>query len=106
MPDYDLSNISGFEWDKGNVDKSYQKHGITMAEAEEIFLDNDLQVIKDIKHSQKEERFIVLGKTFLKRILFAVFTLRNGKIRFVSARLANRKERLKYGQKPKKNSTI
>ena len=24
----DLSKVVGFEWDKGNIDKSYKKHGI------------------------------------------------------------------------------
>jgi uncharacterized DUF497 family protein len=34
---FDLAGIEGFEWDKANRDKSYQKHRITPAEAEEIF---------------------------------------------------------------------
>ena len=66
-------NIKSFEWDKGNIDKNYQKHGITPNESEEIFLDGNLKVIRDIKHSQKEERFIAVGKSFRKKILFVVF---------------------------------
>ena len=89
----------GFEWDKGNIEKNYQKHRVTPAEAEEIFLDENLQVVKDIKHSQKEDRFIALGKTFLGKILFAIFTLRGSKIRIISARLANKRERFHYEQK-------
>jgi len=91
-----LADILEFEWDKGNLDKSYQKHGITPAESEEIFLDENLQVIKDIRHSQKETRFIALGKTFLGKILFVVFTLRGRRIRIISARVANKKERRHY----------
>ena len=54
----DTGKYKAFEWDKGNIDKSYQKHGITPNEAEEIFLDENLKISRDVKHSQKEERLI------------------------------------------------
>jgi len=93
----DLKKILGFEWDEGNIDKSYQKHKITPNQAEEIFLDIDLKVETDVKHSQKEERFIAIGKTLERRlILFVVFTIRGNKIRIISARPANKKERKVY----------
>lgn len=94
-----LSNIIGFEWDTGNIDKSFQKHGITTKEAEEIFLDINLKVQTDIKHSETEERFIGIGKTSENKILFTIFITRNNKIRIISARIANKKERSKYEQK-------
>lgn len=100
----DLGKVQSFEWDKGNLDKSYAKHGITPNEAEEIFLDENLGVVKDIKHSQKEDRFIAIGKSFENKILFVVFTLRKNIIRIISARMANKKERRKYYEKIKKNS--
>lgn len=96
--------IKGFDWDKGNFDKGYQKHGITPKESEEIFLDANLQIIKDIGHSQEEQRFIAVGRSFKKKILFVVFTLRKNKVRVVSTRLANKKERRYYENKIKKNS--
>lgn len=105
MPPSDLGQFQGFEWDGGNLEKSQQKHGVTPAEAEEMFLDDNLQVVEDVKHSQKEERFAILGKTFLGKILFAVFTFRKSRIRIISARLANKKEQLKYEQL-KKDSPI
>lgn len=92
----DLSKFKSFQWDKWNIDKSYEKHKITANESEEIFLDENLQVIKDVKHSQKEARFIAIGKTSENKILFAVFTLRKIKIRIISVRKANKKERSKY----------
>lgn len=101
---FDFGGIKEFEWDKGNIDKSYEKHGITPKESEEIFLDENLKVTRDIRHSQREKRFIGLGKTFEKKILFVVFSIRKNKIRIISARKANKKERRKYGQKIKKNS--
>lgn len=95
----DLKKIIGFEWDKGNIDKSYQKHGTTPNEAEEVFLDEDILLLKDIKHSQGEERFKAIGKITKGNILFLAFTVRKNKIRIISARVANKKERRTYEQK-------
>ena len=71
----DLGKITEFEWDEGNIDKSYKKHGITPNEAEELFLDENVLLVEDIKHSQKEERFIVIGKTTQRKLLLAAFTI-------------------------------
>jgi len=100
----DQSKIKCFEWDKGNIDKSYQKHSITPNQSEEIFLDKELKIVRDVRHSQKEARYIALGKTFEKKTLFIVFVIRKNKIRIISARKANKKERRKYETKIKKNS--
>ena len=37
-----LSKITGFEWDKWNVDKSYSKHGITPNETEDVLVKTKL----------------------------------------------------------------
>lgn len=95
----DLNKIEGFEWDEGNVDKSYKKHGITPNEAEEIFLDKDVLLQEDIKHSQEETRLIAIGKTESNKTLFVVFIERENKIRIISARAANKKERRRYEEK-------
>jgi uncharacterized DUF497 family protein len=91
-----FEEIIGFDWDERNLDKSYQKHGISPEESEEVFLDENLKVLPDFKHSQKEKRLIALGKTFKGKILFVVFTIRRKKIRVISARSANKKERKYY----------
>ncbi|OGY09977.1 MAG: hypothetical protein A2700_02020 [Candidatus Blackburnbacteria bacterium RIFCSPHIGHO2_01_FULL_44_64] len=90
------SKIIDFEWDRWNLEKSLKKHKITPKESEEIFLDKDQLVLKDIKHSQKEARFNIIGKTTKKKVLFATFTLRSNKVRIISARSANAKERKLY----------
>lgn len=100
----DLAKITGFEWDQGNIGKSYQKHGITPNEAEEAFLDTHVFFQEDIKHSEKEERFIAISKTGKNKMLFSIFTLRNKKIRIVSTRVANKKEKRLYEEKIKTNS--
>ena len=90
------SKVFEFEWDKGNLDKSYQKHRITPKETEEVFVSEDFYVVSDIKHSQKEERFIILGKTSTGNNLLVVFTIRGKKVRVISARKMHRKEIVKY----------
>jgi len=92
----DLNKYIEFEWDKGNVDKSFKKHKISPNEAEEVFLDENLKILKDIKHSQKEERFIALGITIRGKKLFIVYTDRGGKIRIISSRPMNKKQRSYY----------
>jgi len=101
----DLSKIKGFQWDKGNIDKSYEKHGVTPKETEESFLDTGLQVERDIKHNEEEKRYIAIGATFKQKLLFIVFTIRRKRIRIISARSANKKEKDKY-EKAQKNSKI
>ncbi len=100
-----LPGLLEFEWDQGNFDKSYEKHGITQKEAEEIFISERLYVKRDIKHSQKEERFIALGDSSEGLKLFVIFTIRKDKIRIISARRMHQKEVEKY-EKAKKDSTL
>ncbi len=80
-----------FEWDKGNIEKNL-KHSVAEKEAEEAFLDEGKVIYKDKLHSEKEERFILLGKTKKIRLLYLVFTKRKNKIRIISARDINKKE--------------
>lgn len=96
-----LSNINGFEWDKGNVTKNWERHGVTHIECEEVFFHSPLIVKDDVTHSTTELRYYVLGKTNAHRQLFLVFTVRNNKIRIISARDMNKKERKIYEQTEK-----
>ncbi|MBU1000108.1 BrnT family toxin [Patescibacteria group bacterium] len=100
----DLSKLAGFEWDKGNIDKNYIKHGITPNEAEEVFLDDGVAIERDIKHQEMEKRYIAIGKISSDKTLFIIFTSRKSKIRIISARLANKKERRVYEENLKKDS--
>ncbi|MDD5274153.1 MAG: BrnT family toxin [Methylovulum sp.] len=95
----DFTKITAFDWDEGNERKN-DKHGVSMAEAEQVFFNAPLLVIDDIKHSQGEGRFHALGKTNEVRLLHITFTLRHaGKsIRVISARDMHRKERKIYEQ--------
>lgn len=95
----DFTKITEFDWDEGNARKN-DKHGVSMAEAEQVFFNEPLLVIDDTKHSQGECRFHALGKTNEVRMLHITFTLRNAgeSIGVISARDMHRKERKIYEQ--------
>lgn len=91
-----LAGIKGFEWDTGNRNKNELKHGVTHIECEEVFFNIPLILAKDARHSVKEQRYMALGATKEKRLLFIAFTVRKKMIRVISARPMSRKERLLY----------
>jgi len=91
-----INNLQQFEWDKWNTDKIHQRHDVESSECEEAFFDENKVILRDILHSGREERYILLGKTTKKRLLFIVFTVRKDKIRVISARDINKKERGLY----------
>ena len=94
-----LSKITGFDWDDGNARKN-EKHGVSVAEAEQVFFNAPLLLLADDAHSQEELRIHALGKTDEGRTLHITFTLRQSGqlIRVISARDMHRKERAIYEQ--------
>jgi uncharacterized DUF497 family protein len=95
----DLPKIAGFDWDGGNARKN-DKHGVSTAEAEQVFFNAPLLLLADEKHSQLEARHHALGRTDEGRLLHIAFTLRQAGslIRVISARDMHRKERVIYEQ--------
>ena len=95
----DLGKISGFNWDDGNTRKN-DKHGVSMAEAEQVFFNAPLLLLEDSAHSQSEPRLHALGKTDEDRTLHITFTFRqsNHLIRVISTRDMHKKERAIYEQ--------
>jgi uncharacterized DUF497 family protein len=92
-----LLQAAEFEWGSGNIEKNWLKHGVSPLECEEIFFNQPLIVAHDEAHSVEELRYYALGRTEQDRNLFVVFTLRGDRIRIISARDMNRKERELYG---------
>ena len=101
----DLSQSEGFEWDKGNHIKSLEKHAITTLQTEEAFF-NFYVVFPDQRHSKTEKRFGMYGQTNASELLFIVFTIRKRRIRIISVRPANKKERNTYEETFKKAAKI
>ena len=85
-----------FEWDQGNENKSLLKHGVSDTESEEVFYDKHKKLYKDKLHSGQETRYILIGQTKQEKLLFIVFTKRKNKIRVISTRDLNKKEKQLY----------
>lgn len=88
--------IFGFEWDVYNRNKNLTAHGVTNEECEETFFDPDKKILEDEMHSENEARYILIGRTNTGRLLFIAFTLRQSKIRVISARDLNKREQKLY----------
>nr|NJM01985.1 BrnT family toxin [Desulfobacula sp.] len=52
--------------------------------------------IDDPKHSDDEQRFVLIGKSYKNRFLIVIHTERGDNIRIISARKATQKERAYY----------
>ena len=85
-----------FEWDIEKAKGNERIHGITFDEASTVFADPLSLTINDPLHSEKEERFILMGISHKNRMLIVVHTERGDNIRVISARRATKKERLYY----------
>lgn len=86
-----------FEWDSGNSTKSAQKHGVGSEEVESVF---ELKLAAPLGRQKspvvEEERLCIVGPSSQGRLLSVVFTLRDGRVRPISARPANKKEQKLY----------
>ncbi len=91
--------VEGFDWDQGNISKNWEKHKVTPSQCEELFFNRPLVVQAVERHSGSEDRYFALGKTDADRCFFIVFTLREEKIRVISARDMSRQERKVYHEK-------
>jgi uncharacterized protein len=94
----DIESLDGFDWDAGNLTKNWDRHQVASAECEEVCLNVPLLLADDSKHSANEARHYVLGRTDAGRLLFIAFTVRGTRIRVISARPMNEKERHIYDQ--------
>jgi len=87
-----------FAWDERKSVANARKHGVTFAEAETVFLDEEALVITDPDHSDDEDRFVLLGLSMRLRALVVCHCYRehDSVIRIISARKADRHERARY----------
>ncbi len=100
----DLSAVDGFEWDEGNKEKNWIQHKVAWTEAEEAFVGEPVMVLPDPKHSDREMRMTLLGRTTPGRKLTIIFTIRNNRVRVISAREMSKKERSIYDEAIEKNT--
>lgn len=75
---------ASFEWDDKKDKLNQEKHGVSFDLAQQAFLDQHRIVAKDLKHSEKEERYFCIGKVN-EAIITVRFTYRAHKIRIIGA---------------------
>jgi uncharacterized DUF497 family protein len=88
-----------FEWDENKNRTNINKHGISFNEAVTVFQDENAILISDEKHSEQEERFVILGLSSQPRLLVVCHCYRGSDsiIRIITARKANKYESEQYG---------
>ena len=83
-----------FEWDPDKARKNILNHGVTFEEAKTVFDDEYALELFDEKHSEDEDRFIIIGMSIKYRELFVCYCERSGGdvVRIISARKAEKPE--------------
>ncbi|CAA9892892.1 conserved hypothetical protein [Candidatus Methylobacter favarea] len=87
-----------YDWDKNKAVANLSKHGVSFEEAKTVFDDPLYVDFYDPDHSFGERRFILLGESAHRRLLFVSYMERNNNIRLISAREATLSERKAYEQ--------
>ncbi len=91
-----------FEWDSEKNDANFSKHKIRFEHAVRIFINPVLTRVDD-RRDYGEVREISIGLLDGEATLVVVHTDRNGTVRLISARRANRAERRAYDDYYQKN---
>ena len=88
-----------FAWDEAKAAENRRKHGVAFEEATTVFADESARLKHDPDHSQKEDRFVLLGFSAKLRLLLVCHAYRENDevIRIISARKATPSERKQYG---------
>jgi len=87
-----------FEWDASKSRRNERKHGVSFEQAQSVFLDERAIRFPDPDHRDDEDRFILLGMSFVLRVLVVCHCYRaiESVIRIISARKANKSEAREY----------
>lgn len=83
------------EWDPTKAKSNLSNHGISFSDVEPAFYDEFALSMPD-PFSISEERFVLIGRDALSRVLTIVYTYRGEQIRLISARPATKAERSTY----------
>ena len=93
-----MNNGITFSWDAKKNQANERKHSVSFEEALSVFYDEEALLISDDEHSIEKERFVLIGRSNLFRILVVCHCYRqeDEEIRIISARKANNEERKQY----------
>lgn len=74
-----------FEFDPEKEAKNRERHKVDFQAAKEVFIDQDMILVSDQKHSQVERRWYAVGRVRDGRIITVWFTRREDRIRIIGA---------------------
>ena len=87
-----------FDWDDENK-KHLDAHKVAPAEFEQLLNNNPIEL--NLELIDNEERYRSVGLTNAGRLLSVVWTIRNGKVRAITAFPASVSDRKAFLEKPK-----
>jgi uncharacterized DUF497 family protein len=87
-----------FEWDEIKRERNIKLNRLDFIDILPIFSAQEILVFQDIRNDYGEQRFILMGE-FNTMFYLVVFTIRQTKIRIISASRGNKRERLFYEKK-------
>lgn len=89
-----------FDWNDCKNETNKKKHGISFEEAKTAFFDERAVVFDDPEHSEKEDRFLLLGMSENANLCIVCHCYRESDtvIRLISARKATKKESERYAR--------
>lgn len=88
-------NDDEFEWDDAKAASNFARHKVSFEQAREAFGDHFSVEYEDDRADYGEERTVLLGMVG-DRLLAVVYTLRDERVRIISAREAEPHERRHY----------
>ncbi len=88
-------NNDDFEWDEAKAQLNLQKHALSFEVASEVFEDFFAYEWADEREDYGEERFNITGLV-RGRLITVTYTIRETKLRIISARKAEPRERRRY----------
>ena len=83
-----------FDWEPVKAEENLRKHGVSFDEAQSVFYDEYATEFYDDKHSECEDRFLLLGLSSRLRLVMVCHCYRKNDsvIRIISARKATANE--------------
>jgi uncharacterized protein len=84
-----------FQFDPAKAKSNRKKHGVSFADAENVFYD-PFAIHQEDPLAEGEERWIGLGMGNMGRVLVVIYTYRGDEIRLISVRRATGQEVADY----------
>jgi uncharacterized protein len=90
----------GFSWDPVKAASNIEDHRVSFEEAASVFDDPLARTVHDAEHSSDEERFVTMGRSSSGVLLVVCHCDRGNRVRIISARFPEPRERRDYESKP------